>query len=97
MARQTLGERLLITRRRRGISQRELAKRLAVSYVTISRIERGVIKGINSEVLRRLAEELKVSSDYLLSLNDDEDERLAAAGWEKSRSGRQRRAAGVGD
>ena len=63
---QRLGERLLLARRRRGLSQGELAKVAQVDLSLISRIERGVKPSLSVEVLGRLAVALDASPNDLL-------------------------------
>ncbi|HZS24869.1 MAG TPA: helix-turn-helix transcriptional regulator [Gaiellaceae bacterium] len=60
---ETIGERLKRLRLERGLSQRELAAP-GVSYAYISRIEAGT-RQPSVKALRRLAEKLGVSADYL--------------------------------
>ena len=52
------------------ISMEDLAKRVGVSRSTISRIESGDVKRINAEVIKKMAQELEVSSDFLLGLSN---------------------------
>ena len=63
-------ERLLLARRRAGVSQGELAKRTGMYASDISKMERGRMLP-TAPRLRRLAEALGVSADYLLGLQDD--------------------------
>ncbi len=63
---QRLGERLLLARRRRGLSQGELAQVAQVDLSLISRIERGVKPSLSVEVLGRLATALDTSPNDLL-------------------------------
>lgn len=53
-------------RKKRGLDQTELARRVGVSQSTISRIEQGQIPG--ADVLAALARALGMSADRLLSL-----------------------------
>jgi transcriptional regulator with XRE-family HTH domain len=62
---QEVGERVLLLRRRRGLTLRELAQRSGTSYVTISRLETGKRPQISFDVMARLAQELQTSLDYL--------------------------------
>jgi len=61
----TFGERLRETRKKRGISLTELAKRLNVAPITVSRWERDQ-REPDLETLQKLSEILDVSIDYLL-------------------------------
>jgi transcriptional regulator with XRE-family HTH domain len=63
-------ERLLLARRRAGVSQGELAKRTEMYASDISKMERGRMLP-TAPRLRRLAEALGVSADFLLGLQED--------------------------
>ena len=63
-------ERLLLARRRAGVSQGELAKRTEMYASDISKMERGRMLP-TAPRLRRLAEALRVSADYLLGLQGE--------------------------
>ena len=63
-------ERLLLARRRADMSQGELAKRTAMYPSDISKMERGRMLP-TAPRLRRLAEALGVSADYLLGLQGE--------------------------
>jgi transcriptional regulator with XRE-family HTH domain len=62
-------ERLLLARRRAGVSQGELAKQTEMYASDISKMERGRMLP-TAPRLRRLAEALGVSADFLLGLQD---------------------------
>ena len=68
----TLGERVLIYRRRRNLTQKELAEAVGIAQNTIARLEQGNITDLRGQVIAKRARELKVSSDYLLGLDDSE-------------------------
>ena len=71
---QQLGERLLLARRRRGLSQGDLSKLAPCDLSLISRIERGVKPSLSVEVLCRLALALDTSPNDLLGWEQaDED------------------------
>lgn len=74
--RTVLGERLLIIRRRRQLTQPELSQATGISSGNIARIEGGATVEILTGTLVRLCRALRVSSDYLLGLSDD-----PIAGW----------------
>lgn len=57
--------RLRELRKQSKLSQADLAKILGVHFINISRYERGISKP-NSEALKRLAEALGVTTDYLI-------------------------------
>jgi transcriptional regulator with XRE-family HTH domain len=80
-------ERLLIARRRRGLTQDELAHATELYKTDISKYERGVSVPTLAR-LARLAVTLGVSTDWLLGLRGEED----AAGVP---SGHPRQAAAV--
>ena len=71
MATDTIGERIKAARALRGWSQKELAKRAGVHHVMLNRLEKGHKAGVQAETIRRLAEALRVTSDYLLGLKDE--------------------------
>ena len=62
-----LGERLAYLRRREGISQKELGKKLNISHYTISSYEKGRSEP-NDEIKVRIAQYFNVSLDYLVGL-----------------------------
>jgi transcriptional regulator with XRE-family HTH domain len=66
----TIGERVMIIRRRRGLSQRDLAARAQMSPTALNRLERG-LQSVWAERLATLARILDVSADYLLALQDE--------------------------
>ena len=66
-----LGERLLLSRRRKGLTQKELGEQVGVSRHTIARIEQGRSPQILTGALERISRTLEVSADYLLGLSDD--------------------------
>jgi transcriptional regulator with XRE-family HTH domain len=66
----TIGERVMIIRRRREISQRNLAARAQMSPTALNRLERG-LQSVSAERLATLARLLDVSADYLLGLSQE--------------------------
>src|SRR5712692_8125729 len=66
----TIGERVMIIRRRRGLSQRDLAARAQMSPTALNRLERG-LQSVAAERLATLARVLAVSADYLLGLSQE--------------------------
>ena len=62
-----LGERLAYLRRREGISQKALGRKLNISHYTISSYEKGRSEP-NDEIKSRIALYFNVSLDYLLGL-----------------------------
>lgn len=69
----SLGMRLRERRRELGWSQEELARRLHVRQNVISRLESGTVQSPNITMLRRLAQTLNVTADYLVGMYDDLD------------------------
>jgi transcriptional regulator with XRE-family HTH domain len=96
-------ERLLLARRRAGVSQGELAKRTEMYASDISKMERGHMLP-TAPRLRRLAEALGVSADYLLGLQAEAQTTPSAtkpgedthAGQPPAKRPRPRKAAPVG-
>ena len=62
----SLGELLKIQRKRLDMNQRQLAMSSGITPATISRLENGQVKELKSEALKRLADALNVTADYLL-------------------------------
>jgi transcriptional regulator with XRE-family HTH domain len=92
-----VGERILLARRRRGIQQKVLAELAQISPKHLSQIETGKVAGLHmqAELLRRIAQTLGVSADYLLGLDASEQEPPAEqAASNGSRSKGQRQAKG---
>lgn len=69
----TFGERVLIERRRRTLTQKALARRANLPQRELMRIETGKTKNPHLERVKALAEALGVSVDYLLGV-DSQDE-----------------------
>ena len=61
-----LGERIHTLRRRLDLTLRELGDMANVSYVTVSKIERGKMPQVSVDIVVKLADALGVSVDYLL-------------------------------
>jgi HTH-type transcriptional regulator, competence development regulator len=66
------GERLHTLRRRRALTLRELGDLADVSYVTVSKIERGKMPQVSVDIVVKLADALGVSIDYLLGRKAEE-------------------------
>ena len=78
----TLGERVLILRRRVKMSQSELAKASDLDKNTIARLEQGRVQDLSGAAVVRVARALQVSTDVLLgveALDDTGDGEPAAA------------------
>lgn len=69
-----IGKRLRDLRLNRGLTQQELGEAIGGDKQQISRIERGAMPTL--EVVKKLAEYLEVSTDYLLDLVDEPHARL---------------------
>lgn len=54
------------TRREAGLSQEKLAKKLGVNVMTVSRLERGVVKDVSVQRLCEVAEAIGVPVSVLL-------------------------------
>ncbi len=65
-----LTQRLREIREKKGLTQRELARRCKLGINQINRYENGTSDPI-SDNLRTIAQELEVSTDYLLGLTDE--------------------------
>jgi transcriptional regulator with XRE-family HTH domain len=72
----TLGERILILRRRLKMSQSMVARAARVDTNTIARLEQGRVHDLSGDTIVRVARALHVSTDVLLGVAplDDEDE-----------------------
>ena len=68
----TLGERILIMRRRRNMTQRELAQTAELNTNTIARLEQGNLKDLGGQSVAKLARALDTSTDFLLGLTEQE-------------------------
>jgi DNA-binding Xre family transcriptional regulator len=71
VAMSTLGDRLARVRGFRRMSQQVLAERTGLKVQNISRLETDHREHVRSDTLRRLAEALGCSTDYLVGLSDD--------------------------
>ena len=65
----TIGERIDYVRRKKGLSQKDLGKAVDVEDKTIKRYENNK-SNIPIDMLKKIAEVLDVSTDYLLGLED---------------------------
>lgn len=72
------GERVLIMRRRRDMTQRALAQAASLNTNTIARVEQGNLKDLGGQSVARLARALGCSADYLLGLVEEDEEESAA-------------------
>lgn len=74
-----LGMRIKSLRERKGLNQSELARLCGITPATISRLESGDLKDIQTSTARRLARALGTSVDYLIGTFEDEENELLAA------------------
>jgi transcriptional regulator with XRE-family HTH domain len=74
-----LGDRVRHRRDELDLTQEQLATMTGLKQFHISRIESGDIKDVKGETLRRLARALRVTSDFLLEIEDIESEDNPAA------------------
>jgi len=61
----TLGDRIMLHRRKKGLSQQELSKLLGVNQSNVAKYENNKVKP-NLDVLIKLADLFEVTTDYLL-------------------------------
>jgi len=73
------GDRLRQRREELGLTQAQLSERTGIRQFHISRIEGGGIRDVKGETLRRLALALRVSADFLLGMDDAEEQPALAA------------------
>jgi ribosome-binding protein aMBF1 (putative translation factor) len=74
-----LGQRVRMRRLRLRLSQEQLGSQIGHDQGYVSRLERGEIADITVRTLARLADALRVSTDYLLGRKDEESEPLPTA------------------
>jgi transcriptional regulator with XRE-family HTH domain len=72
-------ERVRMRRLRLRLSQEQLGSQIGHDQGYVSRLERGEIADITVRTLARLADALRVSTDYLLGRKDEESESMPAA------------------
>jgi transcriptional regulator with XRE-family HTH domain len=70
-----IGEKIQRLRARNGLSQADLAVRAGVGQSLLSRIERGSRPNPTADVLRKLAKALGCTTDYLVGMYEDEQDR----------------------
>jgi transcriptional regulator with XRE-family HTH domain len=63
---ETIGQRIVFARRRKVMSQAELARAAGVAPVTVTRLENDVNENPRPATIRKLAEALNVSPGWLL-------------------------------
>jgi transcriptional regulator with XRE-family HTH domain len=67
----TLGDRIKQRRQRLGLTQEELARRANIPRPRIAELETNRRVVVSSEVLRRLAQALSCTTDFLVGMYDD--------------------------
>jgi putative transcriptional regulator len=75
----TLGARIKEFRERKGLNQSELARLCGVAPATISRLESGDLKDVQTAIAKRLARALSVSVDHLIGTYEEEESEPFAA------------------
>jgi transcriptional regulator with XRE-family HTH domain len=67
-----VGERIMVTRKRQRIAQKDLAVTIGMSQKHLSQIETGIKHGLHlrADAVIRLAQALGVSTDYLLGVQE---------------------------
>src|SRR2546425_12961486 len=70
----TFGERLALIRKRRKMTQRQLAEHIGCQQSDIYRLESGLVSDPHMSRLVALAQALQVSTDWLSGLRDTTDE-----------------------
>lgn len=71
MAKHTFAERLKELRKKKGLSQAELAEAMQVHFAQVSRYERGETKP-NSEAMAKMAKVLETTADFLMHGTSDD-------------------------
>ena len=68
-----IGERIRRQRQKLGLSQRALARQMHIPQPVISNLERGVRHTMGTDLLKRFAEALGCTTDYLVGMYEDDD------------------------
>jgi transcriptional regulator with XRE-family HTH domain len=71
---QSLGERVLLLRRRHGLTQQALGGAARLNANTIARLERGEVHTLKGDAVARIAQTLHTTTDYLLGLSEDDQQ-----------------------
>ena len=66
----TIGQRIYELRKKKKLTQKELADKIGISRILVWNYENGRLR-LYDEMVKRFAIALKVSTDYLLGLKDD--------------------------
>jgi transcriptional regulator with XRE-family HTH domain len=73
---ETFGQRLERFRKEKGYTQKELAQKIGISQVLISKYEKGTLS-LSAEMLFRFAKALNISSDKILGLEGSDSKEKA--------------------
>ncbi len=68
-----LSDRIRELREQNKMTQADLAKRIGISASTLGRIEKGETENTGTDILLKLAEVFRVSTDFLLGITDYPD------------------------
>lgn len=68
----TLGEKILLLRRRKGLTQRQLGETAGINANTIARLERDEIDDPGGRLMLRLAQALETTVERLLEEREDD-------------------------
>jgi transcriptional regulator with XRE-family HTH domain len=68
----SFGERIVLLRRRQGMTQRTLGEEAGIHPNTIARLERGRLTDLPGKAVARLAQALGTTTDYLLGLSEQD-------------------------
>ena len=66
----TIGQRIYELRKKKKLTQKELADKIGISRILVWNYENGRLR-LYDEMVKRFAIALEVSTDYLLGLKDD--------------------------
>ena len=69
----SFGERIVLLRRRQGMTQRTLGEEAGIHPNTIARLERGKLTDLPGKAVARLAQALGTTTDYLLGLSEQDE------------------------
>lgn len=68
---QTLGERILMLRRRHHMTQQALADKVDLNANTIARVERDTVHTLKGDTIAKIARVFQTSTDFLLGLTEE--------------------------
>ena len=69
----TIGERIRIARKKKGLSQEKLGQMVGLQKAAISKYEKDVVTDLKRSMISDLAKALDVSPSYLNGWNDEEN------------------------